>query len=414
VALIRRRLDLSSAQARKILRREAPHAEALMRALPLEDVADEIPRLTAYLSTTLTMSEDDLAATLEQGFPRIAQLLTTLTNVTDAWYDVPGIAGLTRLAGDKPVRTVPGLRKYLRDDVVPLTVEHKEDFQRLSGRGGIRYIPYLLLLAGIAMFAYGLLQARRATITAPGRRSWSVVLALGVFLVALVVAAQSFPRLAGGQKLIADFEPVFAQERVKGASVGYDTVHEAIVLGDRMMTRHGATAETARLYRFVADRTGRRPGAVRRTLSRRVPRTIALLDALPLTAVAEEVSDLVAYLARALRMPRTKLVSLLCRRTPRLARALLAAPPVTAGWTALPGTREMTRFDALTAVHTMPALDDYLREDLLPVFLEESAHFDTLAGGWPPIGAFAFALLLLGVVVMLYARLMMQLVSRPS
>ena len=413
VRLIGRELGLSSAQARKILRREAPHTEALTRALPLSGLADEIPRLTNYLATTLNTNEDELAAILEQRFPRIATLLTTLPNVTDAWYDVPGIEGLTRLSGDKPVRTIPGLRKYLRDDLVALSVERKDEFQSLASRGGIGYIPYLLLAIGVGLFAYGILQSRRAAVTAPGRLSWGIVVVVGVFLVALVVAGQFFGRLSAGQKLVTDMQPVFAQERVRGLTTGYDTVHETIELGDPIMTtRGGAVRETPRLYRFIADRTGRRAGDVRRTLSRRVPRTIALLDALPLATVGNEAPKLVAYLAKAFRISRTRLVSRLRRRAPGLARALLAAPVVTDGWNAVPGTGEMTRFDGVTPVRTLPAFDAYLSQDVLPVFAEEREHFEALTGE-PPLDTLAPVLLISGLFVMLYGGTMMVLVARP-
>ncbi len=413
IGLMRRKLGLSSAQVRKILRREAPHTEALTRALPLDGVAREIPRLMSYLATTMAMTEEQLAATLEQSFPRISQTLTALPNVTDGWHDVPGIEGLTRLSQNKPVRTVPGLRKYYRDDVVPLIVEHKQDFQRLAGSGGVGYIPYLLLLAGVALLAYGLLQARHAEVTAPGRRSWGIVVGAGAFLVLLVVAAQYFPRLDGAQKLISDVQPVFAKERVKGASTGLDTVHEAIAMGDPIVTPGGGAArEAPQLYQLVADRTGRRPGAVRAMLKRRAPQTVALLDALPLAEVADEVPHLVKYLARALHMRRDKLVTLLRRRTPALAQALLTAPAVAASWNAIPHTAEMTRFDGFTPVHTLPEFDDYLRQDLVPLLVDERADFDTLAGTWPPIDTFAPLLLIAGLVVMLYGGVMMKLVVR--
>lgn len=413
VRLIRRELGISSAQARKILRREAPHAEALMRALPLEGVADEIPVLTAYLATTMTLSEDQLAATLEQSFPRLAQVLTTLPSVTDAWHDVPGIEGLTRLSRGKPVRTVPGVRKYVRDDVVPLTVEHKDDFRSLAGTGGIGYIGYLLALLGLALFVYGLAQSRRAARSkAPGKLSWSVVVGVGVFIILLVAAGQYFPRFDGGEKLVSGFEPVFAQDRVTAASIGFDTIHEAVVLGDPIMTRRGgAWAETPQLYRLVAQRSGRRAGEVRGALIRRAPRTIALLDALPMTRVSREVPRLLTYLARALRMKQDEVVSLLRRRAPGLTRALLAAPTVTAGWNAAPGTGELTRFDGVTPVRTMPAIDDYLRQDFLGVFVKERAHFETFAGK-PALDTIAPAVLILGVFVLLYGGSMMQLVAR--
>jgi hypothetical protein len=413
VRLIGRRMGLSSAQVRKILHREAPHTEALMRALPLTGVADEVSRLTAYLAKALTVSEDELAATFEQDYPHLTELLTTLPDVTDSWYDVPGIDGLTRVGRGKPVRTVPGLRKYLRDDLVPLTADHKEHFQRLAGRGGIGYIPKLLLLAGLALFGYGLLQARRATVTAPGRRSWSFIVAGGALLVALVIGGQLFPRLGGGQKLISDFEPVFAQKRVKAVTIGMDTLHDAIGFADPIMTPGGgAAAETPRLYSVVADRTGRKPGAVRRALSRRVPRTVALFDALPLTKVAAEVPRLLRYLSRALHLPQAKLVARLRRHAPALTQALLTAPPVTAGWTAMPGTGDLTRFDDITPVRTMPALDDYLREDVIALLNEQRQSFDRLASGTPQLRTLAPALLILGLVLMVYGAVMRQLVGR--
>jgi hypothetical protein len=143
-----------------------------------------------------------------------------------------------------------------------------------------------------------------------------------------------------------------------------------------------------------------------------VPRTIALLDALPLTTVAAEVPRLLAYLARALRMSRARVVALLRRRAPALTQALLAAPAVTAGWTAMPGTAELTRFDEVTPVRTMPALDDYLRQDLIPVLGEQRANFDTFASGGPSLGTIARALLILGLVLMLYGVAMRRLVGR--
>jgi hypothetical protein len=187
VRLVRRELGISSAQARKILRREAPRTEALLRAMPLERIAAELPALTSYLAATLTMTEDDLAATLERRFPDLAQVLTELPLVADTWYDVPGVEGLTRPGSGRPVRTVPGLRSYYRDDLVPRVVEHGGDVRGLASRGGVGYIPYLLLIAGIGLLGYGVLQARRAATTAPGAASWGVVVAAGVVLAAIVV-----------------------------------------------------------------------------------------------------------------------------------------------------------------------------------------------------------------------------------
>ena len=175
IVLMRRKLGVSTEQVRKILRREAPHTEALTRALPLAAIADEVTPLTVYLATILGTTAEEVGALLERDFPRISQSLTALRNTADAWSDVPGIDGLARLSGGKPVRTVPGLRKYYRDDLVPLLERDKQEFRNLAGTGGVGYIPYLLLVLGVAVLAMGLLQARRAKKITPGKLSWSLV-----------------------------------------------------------------------------------------------------------------------------------------------------------------------------------------------------------------------------------------------
>jgi hypothetical protein len=410
---LQRKLGLSREQVRKILRREAPHTEALTRALPLDGVAAEVPRLTAYLATTMGMTEDDLAAILERDFPRISQSLTALSNTSDGWYDVPGIDGLTRLRGGKPVRTVPGLRKYLRDDVVPLMVTHKEDFQSVAGSGGIGYIPFMLLALGAGLLALGVVGIRRAQKRAPGKLMWSVVVAAGFLLLVTVGGGLYFSRLGAAQETIAALQPVFSQDRVRATANGIDTIHEAVAFGDPLMTpAGGAAGEVPRLYRLVAQRTGRKTSDVRDALRARAPQTTALLSAVPLTQVAKEVPRLLAYLRRALHTSRKQVVAALRRRIPGLAQALLTTPDVARGWTAIPGTERMTRFDGLTPVRTMPDLDGYLREDLVPVLVSERKDFARLASGRPKLDALGPLMLVTGLFLMLYGGLMMRFVTR--
>jgi hypothetical protein len=413
IGYIRRKLGLSTDQVRRILHREAPHTEALTRALPLDGVGAEVPRLTTYLATILGMPEEQLAATLESDYPRISQSLTALENISDAWYDVPGIDGLTRLRGDKPVRTLPGLRKYLRDDVVPLMVSHQQDVRRLAGSGGIGYIPFMLLALGVGMLALGALGVRRASARAPGRLSWAVVVAAGVFLLVVVVAGQYFPRLGGAQRTTTALAPVFSQQRVRATANGADTIHDAVLFGDPLMTPlGGASREEPRLYRFIAQRTGRKTVDVRRALARRAPQTVALLSALPLTHVGREVPHLLAYLGKALRLSRKQVVAALRRRTPGLTQALLATPDVARGWNAIPGTAQMKRIDGFTPVRTVPDFEAYLREDLLPVLTSEREDFATLAGGRPSIDVLAPLLFVIGAFLVFYGGMMMQFVAR--
>jgi len=410
---LQRRLGLSEEQVRKILRREAPHTEALLRALPLDGVAAEVPRLTGYLATIMGLPVEELAAILERDFPRISQTLTALSNTSEAWYDVPGIDGLTRLRGDKPVRTVPGLRKYLRDDAVPLMVAQRTNFQDVAGRGGIGYIPLLLLAFGAGLLAFGLFGVRRTRKIVPGKLSWGVVVAAGVLLLAIVVGGQYLPRLGGAQEAIEELAPVFSEDRVRGTATGVDTIHDAVALGEPIMTPAGAAAaEAPRLYRFVAQRTGRRTDDVRRALRRRAPKTSALLSAIPLTEVGKEIPRLLTYLRKALGLSPKGVVAALRKRTPRLTQALLTTPDVTRAWNAIPGTAELTRFDGITPVRSMTEFDGYLREDLVAVLVSERENFETLSDGRPSIDTLAPLLLGTGLFVMLYGAIMMKLVAR--
>jgi hypothetical protein len=412
IGLMRHRMGLSSAQVHRILRREAPHTEALMRALPLNGISDELSRLTSYLAITMGMTDEQIGATLEESFPHISASLTALSNTADAWYDVPGIDGLTRVSQGKPVRTVPGLRKYYRDDLVPRIVAQRKNVQRLAGSGGVGYIPYLLLVAGLGLLALGPLKSRRAAKLAPGKLSWGLVVGVGVVLILLVAIAQYFPRLAGAQRAVTDLRPVVTQERARGALNGMDTIHEAIAFADPLMTRSGgAASEGPRLYRFIAERTGQSSRLVRREVGRRAPRLTALLDAAPLSAVAAESEHLRGYLSHVLRLPGDKLVDTLDARAPALAPLLLTLPDVATGWNAI-GPAGMTLFDGVTPVRSMPDFDDYLRQDLMPVLTSEHEDVDRFASGWPPLDELAPAVLIGGIVLMLYGGLMMQFVAR--
>ncbi len=121
---------------------------------------------------------------------------------------------------------------------------------------------------------------------------------------------------------------------------------------------------------------------------------------------------LVTYLAGALKLSRSEVVALLRERAPRLASALLALPDTTTRWNALPATAGMTRLDGVTPVGTMAELDDYLRQDLAPIFVTQRRDFERLAGSWPPLDALAPLVLVVGLVVLLYGALLMQFVGR--
>jgi hypothetical protein len=413
VAIVRKGTKGSAKRAASLLHREAPHTEALLRALPLSAAAREIPALTSFLATRLNLPEEDLAAEVEQSFPALSQALTALPSVTIGWNDIPGIDGLTRFDATTPVRTVPQLRDYLGDDLVGTAERDEGGYQQVASNGGIGNIPWLLLVVGAGLLAYGVLQARRAGGAPGGRRAWSVVVAIGVGIVGLVVVLQYFPRLDAADRVVSDLEPAFAAQRVQADRAGVDMIHQAVLFGDPIMTpRAGAGAEAPRLVAFVSARTNLSRDKVRAALRRRAPRLAALLQAIPLSAVAAEVPHLVRWLARTLRIGSDRVVAKLRRRTPHLAQAILAVRPVTSGWDAIPGTAKLTDFDGTTAVTTMPALDQYLSTDVVPVFETQRRNFRDLADPWPALNAFAPLLLVVGALVTLYGLAMMRMTTR--
>jgi hypothetical protein len=415
VTMIKRKTGVSAERARAVLRRAAPHTEALLRAVPFSGIADERRRLTSYLSRRLNVAPEDLQDELARSFPRIYQMLSELPSVTSGWYDVPGVEGLTRFDG-KRVKTMPELRDYLRDDLVAAVDQEHDHFDALAGSGGIGYIPWLLLVVGAGLAAFGLLHARWSASHPSGRVAWGAVAAVGVLVMILVGALQYFPRLAGADTTIAKLEPAFDEQRVLGLRAGTDLVVQATRFGDPIMTPSGGAAdEVPKLVTFISGRAGLSEAAVRRELKGAAPRTMALFEAIPLSAVAEEVPHLVAILSRKLQVGGDRLVKTLRKRTPGLAQSILAVGPATFGWNAIPGSEGLTRFDLGTPVRTAPEFAEYLDLDVVPVFEARREDFDKLAGTWPSVTVLPGIVLGVGVLLAIYATAMLFLATgRPQ
>ncbi len=412
VRLIARRTDLSAREVAAALRREAPHTEALLRALPLSGVAREIPAFTGYLATTLNLSEEAIAAELEESFPKLAQTLTALSAVSSGWNDVPGLSAMTRFDGTTAVKTVPQLRDYFSQDLVATVQDGKEDFQDVAGSGGVGYIPFLLLVVGAALLAFGLYQARRGARRVPGRLGWTIVSAVAIVILAIVGAAQYVPRLNAADRLLGTFEPAFEQSRVEGDRAGVDMVHQTVLFGDPIATkRGGASDEVPELAAFVARRTNVSRRQVLASLRQRAPRTAAVLQAIPLSSVAAEIPHLLTFLQRRMKLSRAELLALLEERTPKLAQAILAVRPVAIRWNSIPGTEALTRFDGQD-VRTMPELDQYFGQDVIPVLENQRENFYDLADPWPPLNVLPWVLIAVGSLLLLYSLLMRRFATK--
>ncbi len=414
VTMIKRESGVSAQRARAVLRREAPHTEALLRAVPLSGVAGERRRLTSYLATTLNITGEALEDELARGFPRIYQMLAELPGVTSGWYDVPGTEMLTRFDG-KQARSMLEVRDYLRDDLVASVDAEHDRFQALAGSGGIGYIPWLLLALGAGLAIFGLVHARWSASHPSGRIAWGAVVAAGVLVMIVVGALQYFPRLQGADTTIERFEPAFDTQRVSGLRAGADFVVQTVRFADPIMTPSGGAAdELPKLVTFISGRAGMSESAVREGLRRAAPRTLALFQAMPLSEIATEVPHLVAVLSRKLGVGGDELVRRLRKRTPGLAQALLAAGPATIGWDSIPGTERLTRFELGAPVRSAPEFANYLDLDVVGLFEAQRDNFDALADPWPPVGVFAGIALGVGVLLAIYATAMLFLATRRS
>jgi hypothetical protein len=400
IRLVAKESHLSNSQVRAALRREAPHTEALLRALPLSGITRELVRLNAFLAETLSMSETDVQATLDEKFPELSQTLAAIVPVANGWNEIP--QPFTRFDG-KPVGTVPELRDYFRDDLVGVVERQKDNFQKVESRGGIGYIPWLLLVIGLVAIGLGLTRAKAAAGGAnPGKGPWRIVIAIGIVILALVLVLSYFPRLSAADKTIKAFKPPFTEQRVGGAREGIALVHDAVQFGDPIMTTHGgAAAEVPRLLRFISERTGLSEGQILKRLHSRAPHTTAVLEAIPLTEVGDEVPHLLAFLAKTMKFSGNRLLLTLRKKTPGLAQALENVTAVTIGWNAVPNASGLKRFDG-TPVRTMSELDNYFNEDVIPVLDHQREHFDKLANTWPPVTYFPPLLILVGLLVLGY------------
>lgn len=138
------------------LQAKFPAVVNLLQAIPLSSVTAEIPQLLSFLETTLHLTEAQLGTALQTNFPALTQALVYLPTVTNDWNDVPGTAALTRFNGS-PVRSVPQIRDYFKDDVIPAVTSSRADFHTLAYTDpALTVFAPLLTIIGVVVVLYGL------------------------------------------------------------------------------------------------------------------------------------------------------------------------------------------------------------------------------------------------------------------
>jgi hypothetical protein len=415
VGFLSAKTGLSDAAVVAALKSKFPAVAHLLLALPLSSVTAEIPGLVSFLATTLHATPAQVLAALKANFPALTQSIVNLPAVTSGWNNVPGTAGLTRLNGT-PVHTVPQVRDYFADDVIPTIAHNQANFGRLADWfPPVWFIPVLLTIVGGLVVLFGLLMVflswKRRVDAELATAAWGVVTAVGVLVLVVVFPFQLFARLDGGQRLLNSSAPLFTPARISGDVAGINIISSAVNTFNPVMNpRGGAAAEVPKLVAFLSAKTRLSDGAVLTVMMKHFPAVTNLLEAIPLTSVTAELPGLVSFLENTLHATPAQVASALQTSFPAITQAITNLPLVTQGWDNVPGTSSLTRFDG-TPVRTVPQIRDYFKDDLIPAAGASAADFHTLATPVPALTVFAPILTIVGIVVVIYG-LVLLFVSR--
>ena len=127
------------------------------RRVPFSAATAEAWKLIDYLAVASSTTTEQMWATLQAEFPQTYQVFTNLRIVTDGWAAVPGTENLTRFNGS-PARSVPQVRDYFRDDVIPALLHQQHNFVIVDTNWPpLTVFAPLLTAVGILVVAYGLL-----------------------------------------------------------------------------------------------------------------------------------------------------------------------------------------------------------------------------------------------------------------
>ena len=414
IAFVSQKTGLSQAAVVAALQKNFPHTLALLQTIPLSSVTTELPGLLAFLEKALKVSPAQLVAALKANFPALTQAITNLPAVTNGWDHIPNIDGLTRFDGT-PVQSVPQLRTYFSSDLIPVLEKQQRNFNSLDGTSTVNWVAPLLLIVGLIVILFAavmiVLNLRGQVSRGLATVGASVVLVVGVGVVALVLVLSLVPRVANGQKLLDALGPVNGPGRVHGDRVGIDMVSTIVATEDPLMTPlGGGAAEVPKLIEFVSQKTGLSQAAVVAALQKNFPHTLALLQAVPLSSVTDELPGLLTFLEGALHVSQAQLLGALTTSFPGIAQAITNLPTVTNGWNNIQNIDGATRFDG-SPVKNVPEVGAYFSSDVIPVLETQTGNYHKLVAT-STIDFIGPLVLIVGVIVIVYGLLMLLLARR--
>ena len=414
IAFVSQETRLSQAEVLAALQENFPHTTALLQAIPLSSVSAEFPALFAFLEKALNVSEAELLAALETNFPRLTQSIVNLPTVTSGWDNIQNIEGATRFDGT-PIVSVPDLRTYFSADLIPILETQQGNFASLDGTSAVDWIAPLLLIVGLIVIVFAAvmiaLYLRGPVSRGLALASSTVVLVVGVGVVALVLVLSLVPRVSDGQELLDALRPANTVERIAGDRAGITMVSAIVDTEDPIMTAEGgAAAEVPKLIAFVSQQTGLSQAEVVAALQENFPHTTALLLAIPLSDVAAEIPGLLAFLEEALGVSEAELLAALGENFPGLAQSITTLATVTEGWNNVPSIAGATRFDG-TPIKTVADVRDYFSSDAIPVLEAQRENYENLVST-SNIDFIGPLVLVVGIIVIVYGLLMVILAWR--
>ena len=414
IAFVSQKTGLSQADVVAALQKNFPHTTALLQAIPLSAVTAEFPALFAFLEKTLNVSEAELLAALQANFPRLTQSITNLPTLTNGWDNVQNTDGFTRFDGT-PIKTVPDVRTYFGSDLIPVLETQQGNFASLDGTSSVDWIAPVLLIVGLVVILFAVLMIalnlRGPVSRGVATASASVVLVVGLGVVALVLVVSLVPRVSNGQKLLDALGPANTVARVAGDRAGITMVSAIVDTEDPIMTAEGgAAAEVPKLIAFVSQKTGLSQADVVAALQKNFPHTTALLQAIPLSAVTAEFPALFAFLEKTLNVSEAELLAALQANFPRLTQSITNLPTVTSGWNNVQGIGAATRFDG-TPIKTVPDVRAYFASDVIPVLETQRGNYENLVS-ISNIDFIGPLVLIVGIIVIIYGLLMLLLARR--
>ncbi|MDI3313108.1 MAG: hypothetical protein QJR12_02125 [Mycobacterium sp.] len=134
-----------------------PHTARLLDGVPFSASTADAIRLIDHLASVSHVTSTQMWDTLHSKFPKIYQLITNLRTVTDGWANVPGAGKLTRFNGS-PAHSVPQIRDYFRDDVIPALERQQKNYVIVDTNWPpLTVFAPLLTAVGILVVGYGLM-----------------------------------------------------------------------------------------------------------------------------------------------------------------------------------------------------------------------------------------------------------------